>query len=74
MPAAHSFEQGCFGGSLLTGMKVGFYGGNVLKLTEDMSILKPTFFPSVPRLFNKIYGKIQDKFKEATGLKGVLVS
>lgn len=74
LPAAHSFEQGAFGCSLACGMKVGFFGGNVLKLTEDMQILKPTFFPSVPRLFNRIYGKIQDKFKEAGGVKGMLVN
>jgi len=55
-------------------MKVGFFGGNVLKLTEDMHILKPTFFPSVPRLFNRIYGKIQDKFKDAAGVKGMLIN
>lgn len=36
LPAAHSFEQGAFGCALGTGMRVGFFGGNVLKLTEDM--------------------------------------
>jgi len=55
-------------------MRVGFFGGNVLKLTEDMGILKPTFFPSVPRLFNRIHGKINDRLKAATGIKGKLVS
>jgi len=55
-------------------MKVGFFGGNVLKLTEDMGILKPTMFPSVPRLFNRIFGKIQDGMKAATGPKGWLVN
>lgn len=58
LPAAHSFELGLFGMALLVGMKVGFFSGDILKLTEDMRILKPTFFPSVPRLFNRIYGKI----------------
>ena len=58
LPAAHSFEMTCFGCALGTGMRVGFFGGNVLKLTDDMQLLKPTFFPSVPRLFNRIYGKI----------------
>lgn len=43
----------------VAGMKAGFYGGNVLKLTEDIALLKPTIFPSVPRLYNKIYGKIK---------------
>lgn len=74
LPAAHSFEQASFGLSLASGMRCGFFGGNVLKLTEDMGILKPTFFPSVPRLFNRIYGKIQDKFKEAIGVRGMLVN
>ena len=54
-------------------MKMGFFAGNVLKLTEDIGILKPTFFPSVPRLYNRIYGKIQDKLKESSGMKGWLV-
>lgn len=59
--------------SFLYGTKCGFFGGNILKLTEDIAILKPTIFPSVPRLFNRIYGKIQDKFKEATGIKGAFI-
>jgi len=55
-------------------MRAGFFGGNVLKLTDDIAILQPTVFPSVPRLYNKIYGKIQDKFKVATVVKGWLVN
>jgi long-chain acyl-CoA synthetase len=74
LPAAHSFEQAVFGMSCLSGMKSGFFAGNVLKLTEDIGILKPTLFPSVPRLFNRIYGKIQDGMNAATGVKGWLVN
>ena len=58
---------------MFTGMRVGFYGGDVLKLTEDARVLQPTFFPSVPRLFNKIYGKIKEKFSSATGVKDWLM-
>lgn len=58
LPFSHSFEQAVFCISIMYGMKCGFFAGNVLKLTEDIQVLKPTFFPSVPRLFNKIYGKI----------------
>mmetsp|Transcript_24508 Transcript_24508/g.38010 ORF Transcript_24508/g.38010 Transcript_24508/m.38010 type:complete len:382 (-) Transcript_24508:409-1554(-) len=58
LPAAHSFEQFLFGISLIYGMRCASYGGNVLKLVEDIQILKPTYFPSVPRLLNRIYGKI----------------
>jgi long-chain acyl-CoA synthetase len=55
-------------------MRCGFFAGDVTKLVDDCAILKPTMFPSVPRLFNRIYGKIQDKFKAATGCKGKLVT
>jgi len=58
LPFSHSFEQAVFGLSAIYGMKCGFFAGNTLKLTEDMQILKPTFFPSVPRLFNKIFGTL----------------
>ena len=40
----------------------GYYQGNPLKLMEDCSVLQPTLFPSVPRLYNKIYAKIKSGF------------
>ena len=39
-----------------------------------MGILCPTLFPSVPRLYNRIYGKIKDKLKATTGLKGMIAT
>jgi len=60
LPGAHSFEQGLICMSVCFGCKMGFYGGNPLNLIADIGVLKPTFFPSVPRVYNKIYGKIQD--------------
>jgi long-chain acyl-CoA synthetase len=74
LPAAHSFEQAVFGLSVISGMKCGFFAGDVQKLTNDIAILKPTLFPSVPRLYNRIYGKIQEGIKAATGVKGWLVN
>lgn len=74
LPASHSFEQGMFGCAMTTGMKIGFYGGDPIgMIKEDLPMLKPTVFPSVPRLYNRIYGRLQDKIKEATGIKGYLV-
>lgn len=58
LPLAHSFEKVLFTMSLVVGVKIGFYAGNVLKLTDDCQVLQPTMFPSVPRLYNKIYDKI----------------
>jgi len=58
LPAAHSYEQVSLVNSLIIGTRQGFYAGNPLTLTEDMQVLKPTIFCSVPRLYNRIYGKI----------------
>ena len=73
LPLAHSFEQAMFGLSINYGLKCGFYSGDPLKLTDDMGVLKPTLLPSVPRIYNKIYAKIQAKFNEATGIKATLI-
>lgn len=74
LPAAHSFEQCLFGMSMVSGMKIGFFGGDIMKMiSHDIPSLKPTFFPSVPRLYNRIYGKIQDKFKSQGGCMGWLI-
>jgi len=62
LPSAHAFEATIFMASMICGMRCGYFSGDLLKLTEDAGVLKPTFFPSVPRLFNRIYGKIKDKF------------
>lgn len=58
LPLAHSFEQILLVGSLMFGSKIGYFGGDVLKLTDDCQVLKPTMFPSVPRIYNRIYDKI----------------
>jgi long-chain acyl-CoA synthetase len=59
--------------SILHGTQIGYYQGNPLKLTEDCAALRPTIFPSVPRLYNKIYGTIKARFGEATGCKKWLI-
>uniref|UniRef100_A0A673ATC1 Arachidonate--CoA ligase n=1 Tax=Sphaeramia orbicularis TaxID=375764 RepID=A0A673ATC1_9TELE len=37
---------------------LGFYQGDISLLMDDIKTLKPTFFPVVPRLLNRIYDKI----------------
>ena len=74
LPFTHSFEQGLFGFSLFRGLKVGFYQGNPIKLVEDCAALKPVIFPSVPRLYNKIYGALQARFNALTGCKRWLLN
>lgn len=60
--------------ALVSGIKVGFFAGDVMKLTDDCQVLKPTMFPSVPRLYNRIYDKINSRLKELTGVRSYLAN
>lgn len=42
----------------LRGCSVGFFRGDVKTLVQDMQVLKPDVFPSVPRLANRLYDKV----------------
>uniref|UniRef100_A0A8C9L7D2 Long-chain-fatty-acid--CoA ligase n=1 Tax=Pavo cristatus TaxID=9049 RepID=A0A8C9L7D2_PAVCR len=57
LPLAHMFERViqvmyCHGG------RIGFFQGDIRLLSEDMKALRPTIFPVVPRLLNRMYDKI----------------
>lgn len=56
---------------ILTGGRIGYSTGSPLRIIEDIQVLKPNFFPAVPRLLNKIYQLIAANM-EAPGLKGAL--
>ena len=72
LPFPHSFEQCLSFFAVMMGVKVGFYQGDPLKLTEDCGMLKPALFPSVPRLYTRIYAKIKERLDGLTGCKGWL--
>ena len=67
LPYPHSFEQCMMGMALVAGCKIGYYNGNPATLTEDCQLLRPTIFPSVPRLYTRIYGTIKQKFGDLKG-------
>ncbi|KAF0874008.1 ACSL5 ligase, partial [Crocuta crocuta] len=54
------------------GAKVGFFQGDIRLLPDDMKTLKPTVFPVVPRLLNRIYDKVHNEAK--TPLKKFLLN
>ncbi|KAK4820891.1 hypothetical protein QYF61_007969 [Mycteria americana] len=63
LPLAHMFERVVQTVVYSCGAKVGFFQGDIKLLTDDMKTLKPTLFPVVPRLLNRIYDKIQSSAK-----------
>jgi len=41
--------------ALFRGASVGYFSGNIMKLTEDLGILKPTMMPIVPRVLMRLH-------------------
>lgn len=74
LPLAHIYEKAMALIIAYNGGKYGIFKGNVLELKEDLEILKPTIFASVPRLFNKFHDKIMDGVNKLTGLKKTIVT
>lgn len=69
LPLAHSLEQAIFVTCMAKGVSIGYYSGDPLKLMDDLQVLKPTMFPSVPRLFTRIYDKIMAGVKAQSPAK-----
>ncbi|KAH0584041.1 hypothetical protein H2248_009615 [Termitomyces sp. 'cryptogamus'] len=55
LPLAHIYERICELCTIAIGGKIGYYTGDPLRLLEDVQLLKPDFFPSVPRVLNRVY-------------------
>ena len=58
LPFPHILERAIFLIILSTSGKIGLFSGDKLKLIEDTQLLKPTFFVSAPRFYNKVHAKI----------------
>ena len=74
LPLAHMMERTIFYIMTHFGASIGVYGGDPLKIRDDLSLLKPTVFVSVPRLFNRFYDLIIQQFNSLTGLNKLLIN
>ncbi|KAM9052838.1 long-chain-fatty-acid--CoA ligase 5 isoform 1-T2 [Megaptera novaeangliae] len=72
LPLAHMFERVVQAVVYSCGARVGFFQGDIRLLPDDMKTLKPTVFPAVPRLLNRVYDKVQNEAK--TPLKKFLLN
>ena len=72
LPLAHIFERVAEHSALWAGTAIGYFHGNILELVDDLKLLKPAVFISVPRLYNRFGGGIKAQTVEATGVKGAL--
>lgn len=72
LPLAHIYGRMLDLTALGEGARVGYFHGDIAGLVDDMKILGPTGFMSVPRLFNKFSSAIRSATVEADGFKGSL--
>mmetsp|Transcript_16392 Transcript_16392/g.30871 ORF Transcript_16392/g.30871 Transcript_16392/m.30871 type:complete len:680 (-) Transcript_16392:164-2203(-) len=72
LPLPHIFERLMQFGVTLGGAAIGFYQGDTLKIVDDLQALRPTLFPSVPRLLNRVHDRLLAGVQEAGGLKKAL--
>ncbi|KAG0375532.1 hypothetical protein BGX24_008973 [Mortierella sp. AD032] len=72
LPLAHIMGRVVDTNAAYSGCKIGYFRGDLLLLMDDIVELKPTFFPTVPRLLNRIYAKVVASTVDAPGLVGKL--
>jgi long-chain acyl-CoA synthetase len=72
LPLAHIYGRLVDLTALVCGGATGYFRGDILGLVDDMKILKPANFISVPRLFNRFNSAVRAATIEAPGVRGAL--
>ncbi|KAH9258876.1 hypothetical protein BASA81_002940 [Batrachochytrium salamandrivorans] len=69
LPSAHLLERACAYLIYFEAGAIGYFQGKRETLMDDLANLRPTAFPTVPRLLNMIADKIQSQVRSASKLK-----
>jgi long-chain acyl-CoA synthetase len=69
LPLAHSFALLIQLGSFDLGATLAYWERDPLKILPNLAELKPTYFPSVPRIFEKIYTAATSGMEKEGGIK-----
>jgi long-chain acyl-CoA synthetase len=69
LPLAHSFALLIQFGTFDLGTTLAYWERDPLKILPNLAELKPTYFPSVPRIFEKIYTAATSGIEKEGGLK-----
>ena len=69
LPLAHSFALLIQLGSFDLGATIAYWECDPVKILPNLVELKPTYFPSVPRIFEKIYTAASSGIEKEGGLK-----
>jgi long-chain acyl-CoA synthetase len=69
LPLAHSFALLIQFGTTALGATLAYWERDPLRIIPNLAEVKPTYFPSVPRIFEKIYTAATASAEKAGGLK-----
>ncbi|BCR98986.1 putative AMP-binding enzyme [Aspergillus luchuensis] len=72
LPLAHIYARMSEHAAFWAGARIGYFHGNILELVDDLKLLKPTGFISVPRLYTRFGNAIRASTVEAPGFRGAL--
>src|SRR3954451_16600342 len=73
LPLAHVFALICVLGGWDVGVPIIFFSGDTKQIVPELGQTKPTYFPSVPRIFEKIYTLVSSNVDADTLKKAVEV-
>ncbi len=69
LPLSHTFERTVgYYLPMVCGAAIA-YNRSIAQLAEDLAIIRPTLMISVPRIFERIYGRIMEKLRREPPLK-----
>ena len=72
LPLAHSFALLIQLISFDVGGTIAYFGGDTKQIISELSEVKPTYFPSVPRIFEKIYTMVTANSEDPEQLKAAV--
>ena len=72
LPMSHTLERtGGYYLPMLVGAEV-VYARSIAQLAQDLQVIRPTVLISVPRIYERVYGRIQDSLEKKGGLARLL--
>src|SRR3954470_7600402 len=73
LPLAHAFALLIQLGAFDTGTSIAYFGGDTTQIIPELMEVKPTYLPSVPRIFEKLYTLAQKQLtpEELRGIREI---
>lgn len=67
LPLAHILERAAEASIYCSGGKIGFYQGDLRKLTSDVVALRPTIYVGVPKVFQRVMNAVKKQISDSPG-------